>query len=70
METYALVCMIVFFSGLTLGSSGFGAIIPSLPLLPILLDIKTDISLLGVFGLVIPLLPLIQLRKHPDSLSR
>ena len=66
MKPYVLICMIVFFAGFTQGLSGFGAIILSLPLLAIFLDIKVVIPLVGIFGLAIPILLLVQLWKHLD----
>jgi len=50
--------------GVTQGLSGFGTTMLSLQLLAIFVNVKIAIPLVGIFGLVIPLLPLIQLRKH------
>jgi len=58
--------MIVFFSGFIQGLSGFGAIMLSLPLLALFIDVKVVIPLVGIFGLVIPILLLIKLWKHLD----
>ncbi|MBL7218296.1 MAG: sulfite exporter TauE/SafE family protein [Desulfobacteraceae bacterium] len=66
MQTYVLICMIVFFSGFIQGLSGFGAIMLSLPLLALFIDVKVVIPLVGIFGLVIPILLLIKLWKHLD----
>ena len=66
MQTYLLICVIVFFSGVTQGLSGFGSIMLSLPLLALFIDIKVVIPLVGIFGLVIPILLLIKLWKHLD----
>ncbi|MBW2204837.1 MAG: sulfite exporter TauE/SafE family protein [Deltaproteobacteria bacterium] len=66
MQTYVLICMIVFFSGFIQGLSGFGSIMLSLPLLALFIDVKVVIPLVGIFGLVIPILLLIKLWKHLD----
>jgi len=64
MGTYAVTSTIIFFSGVTQSLSGFGAMMLSLQLLAIFVNVKIAIPLMGIFGLVIPLLPFIQLRKH------
>lgn len=66
MQTYILICMIVFFAGFTQGLSGFGSILLSLPLLAIFLDIKTVIPLVALYGLSITIILLIQLWKYLD----
>ena len=66
METYILVCLVVFFAGLTKGLSGFGSILLSLPLLAIFLDIKIVIPLVALFGLCITIILLAQLWKYVD----
>jgi uncharacterized membrane protein YfcA len=66
MQTYALICVIVFLAGFTHGLSGFGSILLSLPLLAIFLDIKTVIPLVGLIGLCITIILFIQLWKHLD----
>jgi len=66
MQTYVLICVIVFFSGFIQGLSGFGSIMLSLPLLALFIDVKVVIPLVGIFGLVIPTLLLIKLWKHLD----
>lgn len=66
MQTYVLMCVIVFFSGFIQGLSGFGSIMLSLPLLALFIDVKVVIPLVGIFGLVIPILLLIKLWKHLD----
>lgn len=66
METYILVCLVVFFAGLTQGLSGFGSILLSLPLLAIFLDIKIVIPLVALFAPCITIILLAQLWKHLD----
>lgn len=66
MQTYVLICLIVFFAGFTQGLSGFGSILLSLPLLAIFLDIKTVIPLVALIALCITIVLLFQLRKHLD----
>ena len=66
MQSYVLICVIVFFSGFIQGLSGFGSIMLSLPLLALFIDVKVVIPLVGIFGLVIPTLLLIKLWKHLD----
>jgi len=66
MQTYILICLIVFFAGFTQGLSGFGSILLSLPLLAIFLDIKIVIPLVALYGLSITIILLIQLWKYLD----
>ncbi|MFC1814461.1 sulfite exporter TauE/SafE family protein [Thermodesulfobacteriota bacterium] len=66
MQTYIWVCLILFLAGFTQGLSGFGAILMSLPLLSIFLDIKTVIPLVALAAQAITLIILIQLRQHLD----
>lgn len=61
---YLLVCLVVFFAGVTQGLSGFGSVLLSLPLLAIFLDIKTVIPLVALFGLAITMVLLQQLWKQ------
>lgn len=64
METYLLICAIIFFAGFTQGLSGFGSILLAIPLLAMFLDIKTVIPLTAVMGLTMTTVLLIQLWKH------
>lgn len=64
MQTYVLVCLVVFFAGVTQGLSGFGSILLSLPLLAIFLEIKMVIPLVALFGLSITIVLLLQLWKQ------
>ena len=64
MQTYALICLIVFLAGFTQGLSGFGSVLLSLPLLAIFLDIKTVIPLVALIAFCTNIVLLIQLRRH------
>ncbi len=66
MQTYVLICLIVFLAGFTQGLSGFGSILLSLPLLAIFLDIKTVIPLVALIGFSITIILFVQLWKHFD----
>ena len=66
MQTYILICLIVFLAGFTQGLSGFGSILLSLPLLAIFLDIKTVIPLVALMALCITIIIFIQLWKYLD----
>lgn len=66
MQTYILICLIVFFAGFTQGLSGFGSILLSLPLLAIFLDIKIVIPLVAIYGVSITIILLVQLWKYLD----
>lgn len=66
MQTYVLICLIVFFAGFTQGLSGFGSILLSLPLLAIFLDIKIVIPLVALIALCITIILFIQLWEHLD----
>jgi len=63
-ETYLLICLIVFLAGFIQGLSGFGSVLLALPLLAIILDIKTVIPVAALYGLSIALVLLVQLREH------
>lgn len=64
METYLWTCLIAFLAGFLQGLSGFGSILLALPLLAIILDIKTVIPVAALYGLSIALVLLVQLREH------
>ena len=66
MQTYVLICLIVFLAGFTQGLSGFGSILLSLPLLAIFLDIKTVIPLVALIAFCITIILFIQLWEHLD----
>ena len=64
MQTYLLICIILFLAGFTQGLSGFGSILLSIPLLTIFMDIKAVIPLTALVGLSITVMLLIQLWQH------
>ena len=66
MQTYLWVCIILFLAGFTQGVAGFGAILLSIPLLAIYIDIKIVIPLAALACLSMTLMLLIQLRQHFD----
>ena len=66
MQTYFWVCLILFLAGYVQGVSGFGAILISLPLLSLLLDIKTVIPLTALAAQTITLMILVRLWNHLD----
>jgi uncharacterized membrane protein YfcA len=63
---YFLIALITFLAGFTQGLSGFGSILLALPLLTILLDIKTVIPLAALHGFFTTVILLVELRKHLD----
>ena len=66
MPTYIAVGFVLFLAGFTQGLSGFGAILMSLPLLAVFLDIKTVIPLTALAAQAITLMVLFQLKQHLD----
>jgi uncharacterized protein len=64
METYLLICAVIFFAGFTQGLSGFGSILLAIPLLAAFLDIKTVIPLTALAGLAMTTVLLAQLWNH------
>jgi uncharacterized protein len=66
MHEYVWVCVIFFLAGFSQGLSGFGSILVSIPLLSILLDIKTVIPLTALAGVVVSGILLHQLRQVLD----
>lgn len=66
MEIYFFLGAVAFAAGFIQGLSGFGSVLLSLPLLAIVLDVKTAIPLVGLFGVALTLFLLIQLREHWD----
>jgi uncharacterized membrane protein YfcA len=63
-ETYLWTCLTVFLAGFIQGLSGFGSVLLALPLLAVILDIKTVIPVAALYGLSIALVLLVQLREH------
>jgi len=66
MLTYMAVGFILFLAGFIQGLSGFGAILMSLPLLAVFLDIKAAIPLAALAAQAITLLVLYQMKQHLD----
>ena len=64
MNTYLLICAVIFFAGFTQGLSGFGSILLAIPLLAAFLDIKTVIPLTALAGFAMTTILLIQLWDH------
>lgn len=64
METYLLICAVIFFAGFTQGLSGFGSILLAIPLLAMFLDIKTVIPFTALMGMGMTTFLLIQLWSH------
>ena len=64
MQTYLWICLILFLAGFVQGLSGFGAVLLSLPLLSIFLDIKTVIPLVALAALAMTLIVLVQLWRY------
>lgn len=64
MQTYLWICLILFLAGFVQGLSGFGAVLFSLPLLSIFLDIKTVIPLVALAAQMMTLIVLVQLWRH------
>jgi uncharacterized membrane protein YfcA len=64
MHLYLWICLVIFFAAFTQGVAGFGSALTALPLLAILLDIKTVIPLVGLFSLSITFLLFVQLLKY------
>ncbi len=61
---YVAILAILFFSAFTQGFAGFGYPMIAIPLLTLLIDIKTAIPLTAISGLAITGYLLIRLRKH------
>ncbi|RLB16934.1 MAG: sulfite exporter TauE/SafE family protein [Deltaproteobacteria bacterium] len=64
METYLLICAVIFFAGFTQGLSGFGSILLAIPLLAMFLHIKTVIPFTALMGMGMTTFLLIQLWRH------
>lgn len=56
--------VIIFGAGFIQGFSGFGSVLFALPLLTMLLDVKTIVPLLTLLGLCINIALLVQVREH------
>ena len=66
MEIYLFLAIISLLAGFIQGLSGFGSVLLSLPLLVLLLDVRTAIPLVALYGLVLALFLMVQLREHWD----
>lgn len=64
LQTYLLTSAVILIASTVAGLAGFGAMIISVPLLAIFLDIKTVVPLTILASLSIHFLILIQLRRH------
>ena len=66
MDQFIVYSLVVFAAGFTQGFAGFGSALVALPLLALLLDVKTVIPLVNLLGLCINATLLVQLRGHLD----
>jgi uncharacterized membrane protein YfcA len=66
MHTYVWVCLILFLAGFTHGISGFGSVMLSIPLLAVVLDIKTVIPLANLVAVTMTVAVFLQLRHQFD----
>jgi len=66
MHIYLWVGFVLFLAGFTNGLSGFGVALLAIPLLAILLDVKTVVPLVALAGLTTHIIVLVQLRHHFD----
>lgn len=64
MEIYIFLGLIAFCAGFIQGLSGFGAVLLSLPLLALFLDVKTAIPIVALFAVALTIFLLVQLRQH------
>ena len=64
MQIYLLTSAVIFIASMIAGLAGFGAMIISVPLLTMFLDIKTVVPLTILASLSIHSLILIQMRRH------
>ena len=66
MTEYLAAASIVFIAGFIQGLAGFGAALIAVPLLSLVLDIKTVIPLVAMLGLVLLTIMFVKLRDHVD----
>lgn len=66
MTPYLIIALITFLAGFTQGLSGFGSILLALPLLTIMLDIKTVVPLAALDAFLVAIILLFELRRHLD----
>lgn len=66
MDIYLFLAIVSFLAGFIQGLSGFGSVLLSLPLLVFLLDVKTAIPLVALYGLALSVFLMVQLREYWD----
>ena len=66
MQTYIWVFLILFLAGFTHGVSGFGSVMLSIPLLAVVLDIKSVIPLANLIAVTMTVTVFLQLRHQFD----
>ena len=64
MELYLAMSIVGFFAGGLQGLTGFGTVMVALPLMSLLVDIKTVVPLISLLGLFINTFQTVQLRKQ------
>jgi len=64
MQIYVWICLILFLAGFTHGVSGFGSVMLSIPLLAMVLDIKTVIPLANLVAVTLTVTVFVQLRHQ------
>ena len=67
MLTFILICLIFLAAGFIQGLAGFGSSIVAMPLLTMLIDLKSAVALCILNGLIITSYLCIQLRPHLDK---
>ncbi|OGR06095.1 MAG: hypothetical protein A2511_16575 [Deltaproteobacteria bacterium RIFOXYD12_FULL_50_9] len=66
MEHYVWICLIFFFAAFTQGVSGFGSSLVAMPLLTLIIPVKTAVPLCMVNGLFITIYLSFKLKEHFD----
>ena len=66
MHIYLFVGFVLFLSGFANGLSGFGVALLAIPLLAVLLDVKTVVPLAALAAMTTHVIVLVQLRHHFD----
>ena len=61
------LCLIAFLGGLIQGMTGFGVMLVALPLMVLIVDIKTAIPLIMMLGLVMNVILICQLARHVQT---
>lgn len=65
-ETFCL-CLITYLGGLIQGMTGFGVMLVALPLMALIIDIKTAIPLIMMLGLIMNVILVCQLARHVQT---